>query len=722
MKRLLFLPIITTLFIACQQPPTLVQQPKAIGTLEVSFDLDAKTAQVSRVANRSVLTPSQVSFTKPNSLSFLADATTGTNYIGATFGVNNLTNNPITDLTIVAYQQTGNAADTALKSITDFNSIPLTATQLQTFARSVQPTNFPSAVSPLTTNNTLADLQLFQESELGSLETAANSAGEINTAGGEYLFPYGFVARSSSTSRTLAANSTNNQVTISIRIPNNNEPSVANARRFVMTFAVFDQPLGAGVKRMSESYEERHGTSAATRASSFGIASTAIAQLTSSSVSSGILVNGVRTAGSSSNVQRILGERSWQFGTTASEYAYGVATDPSGNVYLTGGIESGSLDGVTTGGLVDLILVKYNASGVRQWIRQLGINPSNGTTDNVYGWSIAADSSGNTYITGAVNGDLDGAGPEASAGGDDVIVIKYDTNGTKQWAHQFGSNSTDFGDSITVDSSSNVYITGLTNGDIDGAGPEVYAGNGDTFVTKYNSSGVRQWIKEFGTSTSSDIGAGVGVDFGGNVYVSGYSGGNFDGNTSAGSYDNFVIKFNSSGTKQWSRLLGTTGNETAYGIAVDANGNSYTTGTTTGSLDGNVNPQVGNQDLYLIKYDSNGNKQWTRQFGASAQDYASEVALDSTGNVYISGYVLAAVDGNFFAGNQDIVIVKYDTNGIKKWSKLLGTSDYDSTGDMAIEPNGDVYLGTQTTTGWGGVTHLGSSSASDILLLRVSSN
>jgi Beta-propeller repeat len=709
MKRFLLLPMFPILLIACQQAPSLVQQPKAIGTLEVTFDLDAKTAQVSRASNRSVLTPSEVSFTKPNSLSFLADATTDTNYIGATFGVNNLTNSPITDLTIVAYQQAGNAADTALKSISDFNSTPLTATQLQTFARSVQPTNFPSAVSPLTTNNTLADLQLFQESELISLETAANSAGEINTAGGEYLFPYGFVARGSGTSRTLAANSSNGQVTISIRIPGNNEPSVANARRFVMTFAVFDQPLGTGVKRMSESYEERHGTSsAATRASSFGIAAANIAQLTSSTLGTGILVNGVRTAGSSSDVKRILGERSRQMGTSTDEWWTGVVTDSSENVYATGYVYNASVDGQTPIGGGDVVLTKYNASGVKQWTKQFG------TTTEDYATEIAADSSGNVYITGYTD-------PTDLFTNTNVFITKFNPSGVQQWNQTLSSPVNDFSNGIAVDSSDNVFITGYTVGDIDGVGPGTNAGAGDFYLAKYNSSGTQQWIRQLGSS-QDDLAFNVGVDASGNAYVTGYSQSTFDGNANAGGYDLFAIKYNTSGTKQWSKLLGTPQNDQGFGIAVDSSGNSYISGTSGGNFLGNTNASVGSDDLILVKLNSSGTTQWSKQLGTTQNDYPNDVGIDSSGNnIYMSGSVLGAVDGNPYAGDRDIFLVKYNAAGLKQFSRQVGTTlmDHTDDGGMTVGPSGDAYVAGATVGSFGGATNTG---GGDFLLLRLNSN
>ena len=126
------------------------------------------------------------------------------------------------------------------------------------------------------------------------------------------------------------------------------------------------------------------------------------------------------------------------------------------------------------------------------------------------------------------------------------------------------------------------------------------------YTLKYNSSGTKQWTKQLGTS-SHDVGEGVTVDSKNNIYVSGYTYGGLDGNTNSGSYDIFLVKYNSSGTKQWTQQLGSTSHEVGYGVTVDSSDNIYVTGTTYGGLDGNTNS--GNWDIFLVKYNSDGVKQ-----------------------------------------------------------------------------------------------------------------
>ena len=225
---------------------------------------------------------------------------------------------------------------------------------------------------------------------------------------------------------------------------------------------------------------------------------------------------------------------------------------------------------------------------------------------------------------------------------------------------QLGTTADDFGFGVAVDGSGNVYVTGLTGGALDG---NTNAGGPDIFLVKYDSAGKKQWTRQLGTS-DYDAGHGVAVDGSGNVYVTGFTGGGLDGNTNAGNWDIFLVKYDSAGTKQWTRQLGTITYDYGYGVAVDGSGNVYVTGFTFGGLDGNTN--AGGGDIFLVKYDSAGTKQWTRELGTTADDYGYGPAVDSTGNIFVTGETRGGLDGNTNAGGGDIFLVKYDSAGVKQ--------------------------------------------------------
>ena len=232
-------------------------------------------------------------------------------------------------------------------------------------------------------------------------------------------------------------------------------------------------------------------------------------------------------------------------------------------------------------------------------------------SSNDYAYGVATDSSGNVYVTGMTNGGLDGC---KNAGIEDLFVVKYNSSGTKQWANQLGTWDTDFANGVATDSSGNVYVTGSTYRSLDG---NTSAGNADLFLVKYNSSGTKQWTKQLGSS-SDDYANGIVTDSSGSVYVTGTTYGGLDGNTSAGNADLFVVKYNSGGTKQWTKQLGTPSTDTANGVTTDSSGNVYVAGGTYGGLDGNSGS--GGNDFFVVKYNSSGTKQWTKQLGSSSPD------------------------------------------------------------------------------------------------------
>ena len=115
-----------------------------------------------------------------------------------------------------------------------------------------------------------------------------------------------------------------------------------------------------------------------------------------------------------------------------------------------------------------------------------------------------------------------------------------------------------------------------------------------------------------------------------------------------------------SGTQQ----LGTSSGEVGYGVTVDSSGNIYVTGYTTGGLDGNTNS--GGRDLFLVKYNSSGVKQWTQQLGTSSGDSGRGVMVDSSNNIYVTGYTEGGLDGNTSSGERDLFLVKYNSSGVKQ--------------------------------------------------------
>ena len=261
-----------------------------------------------------------------------------------------------------------------------------------------------------------------------------------------------------------------------------------------------------------------------------------------------------------------------------------------------------------------------------------------------------------------------------SAGNKNIFVLKLNTSGVFQWVKTYGGTLTDIGYGIAVDSSSNVHITGSFRGTVDFGGGDITsaASSSDIFVLKLNSSGVFQWVKTFG-GTLSGRGYGIAVDSSSNTYITGtflgtvdFGGGNI---TAAVLIDTFVIKTNSSGVFQWVKTYGGSASEFGYRIAVDSSDNVYITGHFTGTLDfggGNVT-SVGNEDIFVLKLNSSGVFQWVKTYGDTSADFGYGIAVDSSSNVYITGYFVGTVDfgaGDITsAGAGDIVVFKTNSSG-----------------------------------------------------------
>ena len=242
-----------------------------------------------------------------------------------------------------------------------------------------------------------------------------------------------------------------------------------------------------------------------------------------------------------------------------------------------------------------------------------------------------------------------------------TLSSQYETSSgfTTIWkTQQFGTSNQDYGLSLSVDPIGNIYITGFTYGGLDG---NINSGENDLFLVKYNSSGVKQWTRQMGTSLN-DYGDGTVIDSSNNIYVTGTTGGGLDGNISSGGYDIFLVKYNSRGVKQWSKQMGTSSNEWGYGMSVDSSENLYITGYTEGGLDGNTNS--GGKDVFLVKYNSSGEKQWTRQIGTSSDDHGWGVTIDSYQNVFLTGYTWGNLLGNKNTGSFDVFLMKFNSSGV----------------------------------------------------------
>jgi len=295
----------------------------------------------------------------------------------------------------------------------------------------------------------------------------------------------------------------------------------------------------------------------------------------------------------------------------------------------------------TTGQLnYDAYLAKYEKSGVRQWIEFL-----RGGSDTGYG--VALDDEGSSVMVGEAGYNIDGfegipftSGTQHS----DCFVAKYNPSGSRTWLSLVGSigfsseqSPGEHCSDVAVDSNKDVYVTGVTNGSI--SGQTSMFGRNRLFVVKVQSNGEIDWVSD--NNENLGDGRGIMVDNDKNTYV---TGGDFS-----------LAKFNPAGELQWVKRDGF-GND----ITIDENDYLYVTGGTNGNV-GDINQ--GGTDALLIKYDSTGARQWVRQFGSSSNDFGEAVVVDSAGNSYVLGKTESSVDGHENLGGSDVFIIKFDADG-----------------------------------------------------------
>ena len=281
------------------------------------------------------------------------------------------------------------------------------------------------------------------------------------------------------------------------------------------------------------------------------------------------------------------------------------------------------------------------------------------------------------------------------------------------WARQIGSLGYDESYSIALDDSGNVYTTGNFQGNVDfDPGVGVYnliaVGNQNVYISKLDSAGNFIWVKQMGAVNSYSIV----LDRQRNIYITGIFQGTADFNPGAGTYnltsnafqDIFISKLNSFGNFVWAKQISGTTSNTSSALTVDTFGNVYSTGMLQGTADfdtgaGTYNLiSAGSSDIYILKLDSSGNFLWAKQIGGALQDYGKKVALDTLGNLYITGSFEGVVDFDpgagiysFTAGQVDVFITKLDASGNFVWAKQIGGASLDYCNDIIVAPSGNVY-------------------------------
>ncbi len=258
-----------------------------------------------------------------------------------------------------------------------------------------------------------------------------------------------------------------------------------------------------------------------------------------------------------------------------------------------------------------------------------------------------------------------------------VLPLTASNSVAYKWHRTWGGGSDDYGWGAAVDSSGNIYLAGYTFSF--GAGME------DIVLIKYDGNGVQHWNRMWGGS-SSDVCWGIEVDSLGNIYLVGST-----WSFGAGVYDMVLVKYDGNGVQQWNRTWGGGSADQSYGVTVDSSDNIYLAGYTWSF-------GAGSSDMVLGKYDGNGVQQWYRTWGGIDEDEGYRVVVNSTDHIYLVGSTWS-----FGMGAGDMVLVKYDGNGVQQWSRTWGGVNLDYGRGTAVDSSDNIYLaGSTTSFGAGG--------------------
>lgn len=367
-------------------------------------------------------------------------------------------------------------------------------------------------------------------------------------------------------------------------------------------------------------------------------------------------------------------------GTGESELSFGMTTDEEGNT-ISAGYSRNTQD---EGDKFDVNVMKVAKDGIVIWSKNFN------SSEHEIAYDAAVDSHNNIYISGMTKGNFGDENASCLADGKpDPFVAKLNPEGTMLWARMICSDGSGLARGIAVDSNDNVYVAGNVIGDIDGIAA---LGKNDTFIAKFDSDGTRQYLTQVGTD-EHEYPYSLVVDPDGNAYMAGNTKGNI-GADNLGKDDIFITKIASDGSVSWTTQYGTDTTDKNPAIAIDtANSKLYITGQTKGVLEPEgVN--AGSYDVFLTAMNMDGVISWTKQFGTAELDVGEDLIVDNNGSIFIAGNTnTVPAEGK---KHGDITLRKVSAEGALLSEHLYGTTVKDYAYGISLSDCGFVYIGGYT--------------------------
>ena len=420
---------------------------------------------------------------------------------------------------------------------------------------------------------------------------------------------------------------------------------------------------------------------------------------------------------------RLLGATNNVVGSTDEISA--MATGLDGAIFAVGKVSGGetlgvsTFDGQTIAGVngSDGFLTKYNTDGTRAWTKVMG---GRGWRDKANGVTVGSD--GSIFVVGTID-DAEGTqltfNGQSTIGKRDAFVTKYNSDGSQAWTTIVGTLSgEEFGSAVKVDSSGSVYLAGRTTSTTLDGQTHTRDINTETtslsFVTKLNANGSKAWTRlsdlegSYHPDSFDGYESSLTLGSDGTVYLGASSDYSFrDGKSK-------ISKYDSQGNKIGDTMISANSWESGAALRQLVTGNDgsiYAAGVTRGTIDGNTSN--GYDDAFLIKYNADGTKAWTKQFGGRAGDIANQMTIGTDGKIYVSGTTSGSFGGqtNSFDPNssssdqRDSFVTQFDSNGTQGWTKFVGSAGREFGEGLTTGRDGAIYLGGGTNWHLDGQSH-----------------
>jgi hypothetical protein len=446
------------------------------------------------------------------------------------------------------------------------------------------------------------------------------------------------------------------------------------------------------------------------------------------------------------NIQNL--EWSTYYGGTAADLFYDSKTDANSNLYVTGVAGNNTFPTINAyqpnfgGASADVAAGKFSPTGVANWVTFFG------SGGNEYGFGIAVDPSGRSYVTGVTSSSLfptvqytasaTSVFHSTPASSFDIYIFRLDGNGICDWSTYYGGSGVDQANAIECDASGNVFLTGYSeSSDFPTGGPggafvhshSGAAGSPDAIIVKFNGTTLDDdWSTYFGGSGgTTEQGNDIAIDPSGNVVITGQTtstaffptlnpgGSAYVISTITGANDAFIGRFSNNGAQQWTTYYGGSNSECGNGVGVNSSGDIYVTGRTSSTnfsclnLTGAYNQStIGNtvgQDAFILKFSGTDfSRQWATYYGGTGWDEGMDLNIDQFDNLYITGY---AGNGFVFPTNPASTYTQSyggGTNGdafcgafyhstlAYTWGSYLGGTSDDVANTVTVDANGKLFL------------------------------